>query len=272
MLKKMVVGSVVTALAAGFIFGGDVFSYMRTLGTNVREAVHAEIEPEFKLDVIRDEVNNLMPEIRQHMTIVAEQSVDVKDMTRSITEKEESIRKQRDAILALRSDLDSGRDSFVYRKVSYSRGQVAADLADRFDSFRVAEASLERDRKILVAQQDMLRQNQKMLDVMLERKQDLVVKLTQLEARLKQVQATEAIHCIEVDDSRLSHVEQMIKDMNRDLDVRQSLLETEGHSMGRIPVEDAAAEDHGDVVTEIDRHFGLTTDQDVAEVASTDSI
>lgn len=271
MLKKLFVGSVVTALAAGFIFGGDVFSYMRTFGTNVRQAVHAEIEPEFKLDVIRNEVNSLMPEIRQHMTVVAEQSVDVKDMTRAIGEKEESIRQQKDAILALRSDLDTGRDSFVYRQVSYSRGQVEADLANRFDAFRTAEASLERDRTILAAQQDMLVQNQKILDTMLERKQELVVQLTQLEARLKQVQATEAIHCIEVDDSRLSHVEQMIREMNHDLDVRQSMLETEGHVLGRIPVEESPA-DHGDVIGEIDRHFGLSTNADSVEVTSADSI
>ncbi len=271
MLKKLVVGSVATALAAGFIFGSDVFSYIRTLGTNVREAVHAEIEPEFKLDVIRGEVNNLMPEIRRHMTVVAEQSVDVKDMARAIAEKEQAINSQKEAILALRRDLDSGRDSFVYRAVSYSRNQVEADLADRFDAFRVAEASLERDRKILVAQQDMLKQNQIILDQMLETKQDLVVELTQLEARLKQVQATEAIHSIEVDDSKLNRVQQMIREMNRDLDVRESLLETEGHALGRIPVEESA-ECHGDVVTEIDRHFGLISADDAAELASADSI
>lgn len=271
MLKKAVMGSLAAALAAGFIFGSDVFSYMRTLGTNVREAVHAEIEPGFKLDVVRDDVNNLMPEIRQHMTVVAEQSVDVKDMTRAIADKEEALSRQKGAILALRSDLDSGQDKFTYRHVSYTRGQVEADLADRFDAFRTAEAALERDRQILAAQQDILRQNQKTLDGMLERKQKLVVKLNQLEARMKQVQAMEAVNCIKVDDSRISRAEKMIEEMHHSLDVRQTLLETEGHVLGRIPVEEAADE-HDDVVTEIDRHFRLSVEQDVADADSSESI
>lgn len=271
MLKKIVVSSLVAAAAAGFVFGTDMFSYARTLSGNVREAVRSEITPEFELDRIRNEVNNLMPEIRQHMTVVAEQSVDVKDLERAIAGKESALSKQKDAILALRSDLDSGRDSFEYRHVSYSRGEVEADLADRFESFRVSEESLQRDRQILEAQRSTLRANQKKLDTMLGRKQDLIVQVSQLESRLKQIQATEAVHSIEVDDSKLSHVEQMIKEMNHALDVRESLLETEGHVLGRIPVEETEAVDT-DVVSEIDRHFGLAPAGSVAESTTATSL
>ena len=93
---------------------------------------------------------------------------------------------------------------------------------------------------------------------MLSRKQDLVVKVAQLEARLKQVQAAEAINSIEIDDSQLAHVEKMIKEMNHALDVRESVLETEGSVLGRIPVNEEVAPTNGDIVGEIDSHFGLT--------------
>lgn len=273
MLKKIVAGSLVAALAAGFIFGRDMFSYARTFGSNVRHAVRSEITPEFEIDRIRTEVDQLMPEIRRHMTVVAEQSVDVKDQERAIAAKESNLSKQKDEILALRADLDSGRDRFVYSKVSYSRGEVQNDLAERFESFRNTEDAVNRDRKILVAVKETLRANQKKLNVMLERKQDLIVQVSQLEARLKQIQATEAINSIEVDDSQLSHVEQMIKNMNHALDVRESLLDTQGHALGRIPVTEEVCDDNGDVVSEIDRHFGLVSeDEFVAEADTAPSI
>ena len=272
MLKKIVVGGLSLALAGGLLLGSDAFSYLRTFGGQVREVVKSEISVEFELDRIRDEVDNLVPEIRRHMTIVAEQSVDVKDLERDLADKEASLGKQKDAIIALRSDLESGRDSFTYRAVSYSRGEVESDLAHRFESFCSAEEGVKRDRQILAAQRDTLRANQKKLDTMLSRKQDLVVKVAQLEARLKQVQAAEAINSIEIDDSQLAHVEKMIKEMNHALDVRESVLETEGQVLGRIPVNEEPAPKNGDIIGEIDSHFGLKNDGTVAEVSVQPSI
>ena len=272
MLKKLVVGTMTLGLAAGMLFGTDSVSYVRTVGKNVRTAVKYEITPEFELSRIRGEVDNLMPEIRRHMTIVAEQSVYVKDMEREVADKESGLFKQKDAILALRSDLDIGLSQFTYKAVSYSRHEVESDLAHRFDAYRTTEESLKRDRQILAAQRDTLRANQKKLDAMLSKKQDLVVKVAQLEARLKQVQAAEAINSIEIDDSKLAHVEKLIKDVNRQLDVRESMLETEGHVLGRIPVEDDAPVIDSDVISEIDAHFGLSSEATIAEASSDASI
>ena len=272
MLKKIVVGTASLALAGGLLLGSDALSYLRTFGGQVREVVKSEISVEFELDRIRDEVDNLVPEIRRHMTIVAEQSVDVKDLERDLTDKEASLGKQKEAILALRSDLESGGTSFTYRAVSYSRSEVESDLAHRFETFCSVEEGIKRDRQILKAQRDTLRANQKKLDTLLSRKQDLVVKVAQLEARLKQVQAAEAINSIEIDDSQLAHVEKMIKEMNHALDVRESVLETEGTVFGGIPVNEEVAPANGDIVGEIDSHFGLKSDDSVAEVSTQPSI
>lgn len=108
---------------------------------------------------------------------------------------------------------------------------------------------------------------------MLSRKQDLAVKVAQLEARLKQVQAAETINSIEVDDTHLAHVEKMIKDMNHALDVRESVLETEGQVLGRIPVEETETPARGDVISEIDSHFGIESDDNtMAEVSNPSKI
>jgi peptidoglycan hydrolase CwlO-like protein len=264
MFKKLVMGTAAAALAGSFVLGSDALSYLRTFGSNVRQAVKSEISVEFELDRIRHEVDNLMPEIRSHMTVVAEQSVDVKDLDRELASREASLARQKEAILALRTDLESGKNHFTYRAVSYTRDEVEADLAQRFASYCTAEGCVKRDRQILAAQRDTLHANQKKLDAMLTRKQDLIVKVAQLEARLKQVQAAETINSIEIDDTRLAHVEKMIKDMNHALDVRESVLETEGQVLGRIPVEDADAPVKGNIIGEIDSHFGLESNSTVA--------
>ena len=272
MLKKAIAGSAAALVLGGLVFGTDIFSYANTACSNVREAVKSEITPEFELDRIRNEIDQLMPEIRQHMTVVAEQSVDVKDLQREIAKREDKLAGQKDAILALRSDLSGGSNNFTYRQVSYTRGEVESDLASRFEAYRTGEDALARDRQILTAQRQTLRANQKKLDSMMNRKQELSVHVSQLEARLKTIQATEAVNAIEVDDTKLSKVEGMIKDLNHALDVRESLLETEGNVLGRIPVEEDTVEVSGDVVSDIDRHFGLVSDGTVAEVDAKSSL
>ena len=98
------------------------------------------------------------------------------------------------------------------------------------------------------------------------------MKVAQLEARLKQVQAAETINSIEIDDSQLAHVENMIKEMNHALDVRESVLETEGSILGRIPVNEEIAPKNGNIIGEIDSHFSLKSDENVAEVSVQPSI
>jgi chromosome segregation ATPase len=254
MLKRIVIGGASLALAGGLLLGGEAWSYLRTFGSQMREAVKQEISVEFELQRIRDEVESLMPEIRRHMRTVAEQSVDVKDLERALVERRKGVEEQRLAILTLRQDLESGRGEYVYRSVSYSRREVEADLANRFEAYQSAEKSVERDQRILEAQRETLRANQQRLDGMQSRRQDLSVQVAQLEARLKQVQAAESLQSSPLDDSRLANVERLIGEMNRTLDVREALLESEGRISGRIPVE-SGEEPGTDILTRIDNHF-----------------
>ncbi|MFM7056781.1 MAG: hypothetical protein ACKO2P_07635 [Planctomycetota bacterium] len=255
MLKKIIIGAGSLLLAGGLFFGTDTFSYLRTFGSQVRQAVKDEISVEFELQRIRDEVDSLMPEIRRHMTTVAEQSVDLKDLERTLAGREKRLSEQHAAILTLRKDLESRSSQFTYRAVTYSRAEVQADLAQRFDAYLAAEAVVKRDHQILAAQRDTLHANQQRLDAMQARRQDLAVHVAQLEARLKQVQAVEALHSSPLDDSRLASVEKLIHDMNRALDIREALLESEGRLSGRIPVEDQPAESSTDILSRIDSHF-----------------
>lgn len=265
MIKKSIVTAAVVVIGAVAFLGKDVCSYGRTVFGNVREAVHAEIEPQFKLDIVRDQVDCLMPEIRQQMKVVAEQFVDARNMQASIEEKQNRLTTQKASILVLRADLDNDKDEFHYRQVSYTRHEVESDLRDRFDAYQLQEASLDRDIKILTATKQALKANQKNLDGMMSRKEDLKVKVAQAEARLRQLQATETVNAVEVDDTRLSHVEKMLEQLNYDMDVRETLLETEGNVQGRIPLEESDIL-MTDVADEIDQHFGLTGTHSVAEL------
>lgn len=261
MIRKFILGTLATGLVAGMIFGRDAGSYARTACENVRNAVKSEISPEFELKRIRTEVDQLIPDIRKHKREVAELTVTVRDMERDISRKQASLDSQKITILAMRAGLKS--EEGVYRTASHSRAAAEATLARKFSTYKATEDSVERDKQLLSAQRQTLLANQQKLETVMSRKEELGIVVSQLEARLKTIQATEAINSIEVDETRLTQVEDMIKTLNRELDVRESLLEMEGYSADSMDIDlDLDAMDLEDITSEIDGHFGIESDDD----------
>ena len=77
MLKKTLIGTAVAAALAVFVFGKDVVSYARTSASSVRDAVKSEVPLEFEIERARKIVENLVPDIRNCMHVVAEQQIDI---------------------------------------------------------------------------------------------------------------------------------------------------------------------------------------------------
>jgi chromosome segregation ATPase len=242
-----------------FVFGRDLVSYAKTAGESVRNAVKREVPLEFEVQRAREMVEELVPDIRQCMHVIAEQQVDVENLTEAIQNREASLQNQEEAILALRTDLGSGETSFVYAGHSYTTNEIRRDLSHRFERFKTAKNTLKGDRQILDARKKQLRANQEMLDNMLDEKQNMEVQIEQLEARLKSVQAAQITSTIEFDDSQLSRAKTLIRELNKQLDVRTKLMDAEGKFSGLIPVESAKVPVEVNIAKEIDDYFGRDT-------------
>ncbi|QDT37051.1 hypothetical protein [Stratiformator vulcanicus] len=257
LVKKLAVGASVAALLGTFVFGRDVFSYVRTSASSVRDAVRAEVPVEFEIRRAEQMVGEIVPEIERCMHVIAEQQYDIEQRTESLQKQELALSDQKAAILALRSDLGSGKQSFVYASRSYSSNDVKQDLARRFERFKTSEQTLERDRDVLSARMAALAANEDKLDNMLSAKQDLVVKLENLEARLNAVQAREAISDIKIDDSQLSRAKELISRLDHMVGTREKKLDNEGRYTGMIPVEAEAdaTKNVENVVEDIDSYF-----------------
>ena len=255
MLKRGLFGLAVAGLLGTFVFGREAVSYLRAGCQNVRNAVKAEVPIKFEMERARTLVDQLVPDIRQCMHVVAEQQVDIEQLRQTLAQKESDVSKQKDAILTLRTDLGSGRTGFVYARTSYSAADVKRDLASRFERFKVAEEMLAADRKILTAREQTLAANREKLESMMQAKKELEVKLEQLEARIHTVQAAETVSRLAIDDSNLSHARTLISELNRQLDVKQKMLDVEGKFVGLIPVDTVTPTPPADLDQQIDAYF-----------------
>jgi uncharacterized phage infection (PIP) family protein YhgE len=143
----------------------------------------------------------------------------------------------------------------VYASHQYSADQVRHDLELRFSKFQNADERMQRERNILEARKKALAANQEKLETLLATKQTLAVEIEQLEARHQTIQAAEAVQYVEIDDSQLNRAKTLITELNKQLDVKEKMLDVPQQFNGLIPVEKEIA-DRQDVVTKIDSYFG----------------
>ena len=254
MIKQAVYGVAALGALASFVFGRDVMSYARTWGNSVRQTVKKEVPVEFEVTRARELVENIVPDIRNVMHVIAEQEFDLDQLTVELARKQKELASQRDAIQTQTTNLKSGQANFVFASQTYSAEQVRNDLAKRFDRFKVSDETLRREQQVMEARQKSLAANREKLDNLLAAKTDLELQLEQLEARLKVVQAAETVSTVSIDDSELTRAKKLIRELNKQIDVREKIMATDGKLTDLIPVESKQAAPK-DLESQIEAYF-----------------
>jgi chromosome segregation ATPase len=255
MLKKAIIGVASMVVLSTLVFGRDVVSYVKTFGSMTREAIKAEVPIEVQIQRARDMVEDLVPDIRKCMHVIAEEEVNVEHLHRDISRCDGDLGKQKEEILALRRHLDQGQQTYQFASRTYTAGEVRRDLACRFERFKTAEATLASKKQILSAREKSVTAAREKLEGMLASKRDLEVQVENLDARLKTIQAAQTATTVQLDDSQLARAKKLIGELNKQLDVAQKMLDADGKFTGLIPVE-TAAQVPEDLSKQIDEYFG----------------
>lgn len=254
MIKKIAIGSAATLVVGTFLFGRDVKSYIVTGASSVRDTVLSEVPIEFEIERARNQVEDLLPEIRQSMHEIAKWQVEVNHLEESIARREAELEDQEEAILALSSALESGDTRLVVAGRRYTASVVERDLRERFNRFQVAEDALEQDRLTLAARQETLIAQREKLDGMLSQRQTLQVELDRLEARMRTIEARQSISELNIDDSHLARCKALISEIDAKLDVEEELLDADANFAGLIPVE-TEVEMETDILEDVAAYF-----------------
>lgn len=269
--KKALIGVAAAAVLSTFVFGRDAVSYVKTFTSSAREAIKSEVPIEFEIQRARDMVNNLVPDIRKCMHVIAEEEVNVEHLSKEIARTDKDLNKQKDEILALRRDIDLGHQTYQYASRTYTSNDVKRDLSTRFERYKMAESTLASKRDIMTAREKSVVAAREKLEGMMASKRDLEVQIENLDARLKTVQAVQTASNVQLDDSQLARAKKLIGDLNKQLDVAQKMLDADGKFSGLIPVE-TAPQVPADLSNQIDEYFGkdkpaaTTADKSVAEL------
>jgi chromosome segregation ATPase len=232
----------------------------------VKDSVRSSVPIEFEIDRARKMVKNLIPDIRRNMHVIAKEEVEVERLEGQIERAEGKLERDRAELIRLRADLAADKKLYQYAGRRYSRGQVKADLARRFERFKTNEATRASLRDIHHARLCSLDAARQKLEGMLAAKRQLEVDVENLEARLKMVEVAQTTSEYNFDDSRLARVKDLVSDIRTRLAVAEKLVNADVKYSDQIPLEEPAP---ADIVEQVTEYFELdpATGERVAEAS-----
>jgi hypothetical protein len=250
MIKRLLMVGGGTLVLSTLLFGRDVASYIRTSATCVRDSVQSSVPIDFQIQRARTMIDDLVPEVRKNMHVIAKEEVEVKRLGEQIDGAATNLNREKSQILELKTALASGKHSFHYGDRDYSAEDVKSDLAHRFERYKTNEATLASLKEIRKARERSLAAARQKLDGMLASRRQLQVDVENLEARTQMVAAAQATSNYQFDDSQLGRAKELVSNLRTRLEVAEKLVNAEVNYQGEIPVDKATPANIADQVSE----------------------
>ena len=268
MFKKALLTVIALGLTTVVLFGRDAGSYIGTTFHRLTSSVKESVPVEFQIDRARGMVQDLEPEIRRSMHVIAKEEVALEQLNAQIDGSQQKAEKDKSEILRLQADLGHGKDVYRYASRTYTSEQVKQDLSRRFSRFKVTDETLANLKNMRDAREKNLDAAQQKLAAMINARRKLEVDVQNLEAKRKLVEVAQASSDYVFDDSQLARAKELINDIRTQLDVSAKLANADVNVEIEIPLDETSPSDITDQVAE---YFSLGghAKQEVAE-ATTD--
>jgi len=133
---------------------------------------------------------------------------------------------------------------------------VKVDLANRFERFKTADATLTSLQEIHKARQKSLDASRQKLEGMLAAKRQLEVDIENLEARKKMVEVAQTTSNYQFDDSQLGQVKELVIDLRTRLQVAEKMVTAESSLHDEIPLDVPTP---ANIVDQVTDYFGNGT-------------
>ncbi len=265
MCKRVIFATVGLTLLGVFVFGRHAASYVGTAVGRIKDSIKESVPVSFELDRAHKMVKDLAPDIQHNMHVIAQEEVEVDRLDHQIADCKQKLEKDKADVLRLKGDAESAKQEFNYGGRVYTVAQVKADLSNRFERYKTADATLKSLEEIHIARQKGLEAARQKLEGMLAAKRQLEVDIENLEARQKMVEVAQTTASYQFDDSQLGHVKELVTDLRTRLQVAEKMVSAETSLHDEIPLDTPTA---ANVVDQVTEYFGHGT----KDTQETDSV
>ena len=235
MFKKIAVTAI--AIGAGWFLlrSTHVGAYARTAWSKAQTSMHQQIPLEFQLETIRNEVANLVPDMKRHIGQVASETVKLESLREDIVSIRTNLNAQKELVSAMADELRrSDNKTVAFRSKSYSQERFQQRLATELQAAKTCAENLKIKEQFLEVREQALEKAKTMLGSMRNQKQALELQVAQLESELKSLRLTQCRSDFQLDDSRLAQIKAALADVRSQMKVDQVTLRMVGEFDGDL--------------------------------------
>lgn len=249
-IKYGLIAAGITTVAGVFVFGDDLLSYARTSVHQVRQTAKDNVPIEFELARAKDLIDQVVPELRANVTLIAQEEVQIENLQQEIATSEKSLADQRTRLARLRDMMGTSQTRFVINGQPYSRTVVRDDLSRTFDRLKEAEVVLAGKKRLLETRQQNLNAAIAMLENTRHKKMMLEDRVAGLEGQYHLVKAAGSEGQPNFDSTKIAQAEKLIGQIKNRLDVAERVLSHQAKFVERIPLDEPI--DEADLITQVD--------------------
>jgi chromosome segregation ATPase len=228
MFKKLGIAALVIVAGLFLLHKADLLPYAKLKLNGAQRELKDALPPELKIERLKDELSRLPEETAKYRTAIARETVEVNRLKAHVAVAKTNLKEREDQIKTLRAELKKAEAGYVFiAGERLPRDKVEASLSRQWDSFKQAESAVKSQEELLAARQESLEVAKQKLDAMMTKKDELEAKVAQLESELRKLRLAQTKNNIAFDDSRLSKINELYEEVDKQIAVQQEELAME---------------------------------------------
>jgi chromosome segregation ATPase len=228
MIKKIFIAALVLVGGAYVVNSTYLGAYVRTAWTKVKTTVKGQVPLEFQLDSLRNEVSQLVPDMRNHCRAIGEETVAIQALRDQIADIRTNLERKKEVVRIMSAELKKGGASVVLAGRPYNAERIRDKLARDLSSCKRCAEELKAREQLLEAKEKSLEAAREQLSSMRVQKEQLEVEIAQMEADLKVLRVAQTQSNFQLDDSRLAGIKGHLADLRNQLKAERIAGELHG--------------------------------------------
>jgi hypothetical protein len=227
MIKKLILAAMFLA-AVGAVYAIDPGGHVSALTSYVKEW----FKPSLDYQIRRAEglMAQLDPAIKQDQEKLAREKVEIREMEETLAKDKVAVQRKHARLVALRSQCGKG-EQFVSVDCP-KRSELARELSQ----LKIMDRKSEVTQKILDARKQRYEALRDKVTQMVDSKETMQLRLDEMKAELEAVRMNEAYAGqYSVDDGEFKAVEDLLKNIKKEVDVRKEVAAMRGDSNAETP-------------------------------------
>lgn len=225
MFKKLALAALAVVAGLFILNNTRLGSYGQTAWGKIRHAAKQQVPLEFELERVKQQVAQLVPDTRKHLSMVAEEMVAIENLKEEIKTAKGNLASQKDTIRAMAAELKSGTERISYAGRTWTRTRMSEKLSADVRACQRLEEEVKAREQLLDHKERALDTTREQLASIRTQKQELEVEIARLEAELKSLRLAQTKSKVQIDDSRLAHIKASLAEIRNRLNVDKKTQE-----------------------------------------------